>query len=83
MLAAMVARNTEERIEFSNGAALEIATNDANLVRGRSAIAILGTECSFGRPSASSDEEVTAAAEPSMAMIPDAGLPSVPERQDE
>ena len=61
MLAEMVTRTTAERIEFSNGAALEIATNDADLIRGRSAIAVLGTECCFWRTdeqSTSSDEEV-------------------------
>jgi hypothetical protein len=77
MLAAMVTRTTEERIGFRNGAALEIISNDANLVRGRSAIAIIGTESSFWQTddkSASSDEEVVASATPSMAMIPDRGL---------
>jgi hypothetical protein len=77
MLAAMVTRTTEERIEFRNGSVLEVATNDANLVRGRSAIAVLGTECSFwptDGAAAANDEEVVAAAEPSMAMIPDGCL---------
>jgi hypothetical protein len=77
LLAAMVTRSTEERIEFKNGAALEVATNDANLIRGRSAIAILGTETSFwpsDGAASSNDEEVVGAAEPSMAMIPDGGL---------
>jgi hypothetical protein len=77
MLAGTVSRTTDERVEFSNGAVLEIATNDANLVRGRSAIAVLGTECCFWQTdeaSASSDEEVVGAAEPSMSMIPDGGL---------
>jgi hypothetical protein len=36
LLAAMVTRTTEERVEFANGAVFEVATNDANLVRGRS-----------------------------------------------
>jgi hypothetical protein len=77
MLASLVTRTTEERIEFRNGAVLEIATNDASLVRGRSAICVLGTETSFWETndaSASSDEEVVGAAEPSMATIPDGGL---------
>jgi hypothetical protein len=55
----------------------EIATNDARLVRGRSAIAVLGSECCHWKTdehSASSDEEVVGAAEPSMAMCPDGGL---------
>jgi hypothetical protein len=77
MLKALVSRNIDELIEFKNGAALEIATNDAELVRGRSTIAVLGTECCFWRTdaaSSSSDEEVVGAAEPGMAMIPDGGL---------
>jgi hypothetical protein len=77
MLKEMVTRTTDERVEFSNGAVLEIATNDANLVRGRSAIGILGTECCFWRTdetSSSSDEEVVSAALPGMSMIPDGGL---------
>jgi hypothetical protein len=45
LLAAEVARSTGEVTEFKNGASLEIATNDARLVRGRSAIAVLGSEC--------------------------------------
>jgi len=73
MLAALVSRATETRIEFKNGAVLEIATNDASLVRGRSAIGIIGSEVSFWETkdsSSSSDEEVIAASAPSMAMIP-------------
>jgi hypothetical protein len=77
LLAPEVARRTDDVIEFKNGSSLEIATNDARLVRGRSAIAVLGSECSFWRTdegNASSDEEVVGAAEPSMAMCPDGGL---------
>lgn len=77
LLAAEVAREAGDVIEFKNGAALEIVTNDARLVRGRSAIAVIATEVSFWATdpdSASSDEEVAGAAEPSMAMIPDGGL---------
>ena len=76
MLAALVTRATETRIEFRNGAVLEIATNDASLVRGRSAIGILGTEVSYWETSdssKSSDEEVIAAATPSMSMVPAPG----------
>jgi hypothetical protein len=77
LLAPEVIRQTGEVIEFRNGASLEIATNDARLVRGRSAIAVLGSECCHWRTdehAASSDEEVVGAAEPSMAMCPDGGL---------
>jgi hypothetical protein len=77
MLAAEVVRYVRDTIEFKNGSCLEISTNDARLVRGRSAIAVLGSECCHWRTSehaSSSDEEVIAAAEPSMAMCPDGGL---------
>jgi hypothetical protein len=72
-----VKRETNDVIEFRNGATLEISSNDASLVRGRSAIAVLGSECCHWKhdeSSASSDEEVVGAAEPSMAMCPDGGL---------
>jgi hypothetical protein len=77
LLAQEVVRSVDDVIEFRNGAVLEIATNDARLVRGRSAIAVFGSECCYWRTdefSASSDEEVVAAAEPAMAMCPDGGL---------
>ena len=77
LLRAEVTRSTGEVTEFRNGASLEIATNDARLVRGRSAIVVLGSECCHWRTdehAASSDEEVVGAAEPSMAMCPDGGL---------
>jgi hypothetical protein len=72
-----VLRETRDVIEFRNGATLEIASNDASLVRGRSAIAVIGSEACHWKhdeTSASSDEEVVGAAEPSMAMCPDGGL---------
>jgi hypothetical protein len=77
LLAQEITRSTGEVTEFRNGSSLEIATNDARLVRGRSAIAVLGSECCHWRTdehAASSDEEVVGAAEPSMAMCPDGGL---------
>ena len=77
LLAAEVTRTTGEVTEFRNGASLEIITNDARLVRGRSAIAVIGSECCHWRTdeqSSSSDEEVVGAAEPSMAMCVDGGL---------
>ena len=77
LLAQEVTRRTDEVIEFRNGASLEIATNDARLVRGRSAIAVIGSECAHWKTdeyAASSDEEVVNAAEPSMAMCPDGGM---------
>jgi hypothetical protein len=77
LLAAEVTRQTDDVIEFRDGGSLEVATNNAALVRGRSAIAVLGSEASYWKTdeyAASSDEEVVAAAEPSMAMCPDGGL---------
>jgi hypothetical protein len=77
LLAREVVRTTGELTEFKNGSSLEITTNDARLVRGRSAIAVLGSECCHWRTSelaASSDEEVVSAAIPSMSMCPDTGL---------
>ena len=77
MLRQEIARHTGDVIEFKNGSLLEISTNDARLVRGRSAIAVLGSEACHWRTAehaASSDEEVVGAAEPSMAMCPDGGL---------
>jgi hypothetical protein len=77
MLAREVTRSTAEVTEFRNGASLEIAANDARLVRGRSAVAVLGSECCHWRTeehAVSSDEEVVGAAVPSMAMCPDQGL---------
>jgi hypothetical protein len=60
-LKAEVTRLTDELIEFRSGGSLEIVTNDASLVRGRSAVAVLGTECCHWKTddaSLSSDEEV-------------------------
>jgi hypothetical protein len=71
-----IVRQTSDVVEFRNGSQLEIASNDASLVRGRSAIAVIGSECSFWKSehSVNADEEVVGAAEPSMAMCPDGGL---------
>jgi hypothetical protein len=77
LLAQEVVRTTEEVTEFKNGASLEITTNNASLVRGRSAIAVLGSECCHWKTNefaSSSDEEVVGAATPSLAMCPDGGL---------
>jgi hypothetical protein len=77
LLAKQVKRIAGDVIEFSNGSSLEIIVNDESLIRGRSAIAVLGTEACFWKTdeaSSSSDEEVVSAAEPSMAMSPDGEL---------
>jgi hypothetical protein len=77
LLAKEIIRQTDDLTEFRNGASLEVATNNASLIRGRSAIAVLGSEACRWKTdefAASSDEEVVGAAEPSMAMCPDGGL---------
>ena len=76
LLAPEVVRRTEERIELRSGAVLEITTNDHRLIRGRSAVAVLGDEVSFWRAdgeSSSSDEEVITAAAPSLMTAPGGG----------
>jgi hypothetical protein len=77
MLKREVTRQTSDVIEFKNGASLEITTNDQRTVRGRSAVAVLGSEIAYWQTnelSASSDEEVVSAALPSLSMCPDGGL---------
>jgi hypothetical protein len=71
ILAREIVRQTDLTTEFRNGASLEIGTNDARLIRGRSAIAVLGSECAHWKTSefsSSNDEEVVASALPSMAV---------------
>jgi hypothetical protein len=77
MLAAEVTRSVKDCIEFRNSASLEVATNSASLVRGRSAICLLGSEVCHWKTSEtaeSSDEEVVAAALPSLSLCPDQGI---------
>ena len=77
LLAREITRYTGDVVEFKNGSTLEIVTNDPRLIRGRSAIAVLGSECCYWRTdeyNAASDEEVVPAAVNSMAMCPDTGL---------
>ena len=50
LLSREVVRQTDDVTEFKNGAVLEGATNDARLIRGRSTIAVLGSECRYWRP---------------------------------
>ncbi|TIP04938.1 MAG: hypothetical protein E5X72_09670 [Mesorhizobium sp.] len=78
ILADQIIRDTQGGIiEFTNGAAIEIGTNDVGALRGRSSIGVLGTECCFWRTDSdhlSSDEEIVLAAEPAMAMDPTGGV---------
>jgi hypothetical protein len=77
LLAGEVLRETENEIEFRNGAVIEVGTNDHRTVRSRTCIAVIGDESCFWRSdgeSTSSDEEVVSAAEPSMASVPGGGF---------
>jgi hypothetical protein len=77
LLAQEVVRTTGDLVEFRNGGSIEVHANDAGAIRGRSAIAVVGSEACHWTTlehSASSDEEVAAAAEPSLAMCPDDGI---------
>jgi hypothetical protein len=77
LLKSLVKRRTAERIELKSGAVLEIVTNDARTIRGRSALALCGDEVAFWRAdgeSASSDVEVLAAATPALMTAPNGGL---------
>ena len=77
LIAREVSRDVHGVIEFRNRAALEVVANDARLIRGRSALAVIGTKAAHwrtGEENASSDAEVIAAAKPSMAMTPGGGL---------
>jgi hypothetical protein len=72
-----LARDTQSDLEFHNSSELSIVTNDARLVRGRSALAVLGTEACHWRvddDSPSNDAEVLAAAMPSLSMTPGGGI---------
>lgn len=76
LIASEVVRATADEIEFSTGAVIEIGVNDHRAVRGRTCLAVIGDECCLWASdgeSAASDEEVVAAAEPSMATVPGGG----------
>jgi hypothetical protein len=77
LLAAEITRETDELLEMRNGAAIMIGTNDHRAVRGRTVAVLVGDEACFWSSDgegSSSDEEVVAAVEPSMAMVPGGGL---------
>jgi hypothetical protein len=76
LIASEVTRTTADTIEFRGGSAIVVGTNDHRLVRGRTVAALIGDECCYWTSdgeSASSDEEVVAAVEPAMAMVPGGG----------
>jgi hypothetical protein len=77
MLRDEVVRETGDVIGLRNGASIVIGTNDHRSVRGRSVAVLVGDEACFWRSDgegSSSDEEVVAAVEPAMSMIPGGGL---------
>jgi hypothetical protein len=77
LLQAEITRQSDEMVEFKSGSALEVCTNDAALIRGRSAVAVLGSEVchwNVAEGSVSSDEDVIGAASPCLAMTPGGGL---------
>lgn len=86
LLAAEVVREDVNEIEFRNGAVIEVGTNDCRLVRSRTCLAVIGDEACMWRADgegANSDEEVIAAAQPSMMSVPGGGflvLSSSPQR---
>ena len=91
LIHAELLRDTRDDIEFRNGTELSITTNDARLVRGRSALAVLGTEACHWRvdddsPSSDAGGVRCGHAEPvddPRRRIPDLGeLPVPQERRD-
>lgn len=75
-LADQVVSETREEIAFKSGATIEIGTNDHALVRSRTCLAICADETCFWTAEgegSSSDEEVIAAAMPSMMSVPGGG----------
>ena len=77
LLKRQVVRETAGVIELRNGSVISIGTNDHRSIRGRSVAVLVGDEVSHWKAdgeSSSSDEEVVAAVEPGMAMIPGGGM---------
>ncbi|MEI5677356.1 MULTISPECIES: hypothetical protein [unclassified Mesorhizobium] len=76
MLEKLVARDTADGLELTNGITIEITTNDYKSARGRSVVAAVLDECAFyaSENTANPDEELYRAIKPSMATIPNAML---------
>lgn len=72
MLNRLVARDTAEGLELTNGITVEITTNDFRSSRGRAVIAAVLDECAFyaSENSASPDEELYRAIKPGTATMP-------------
>jgi hypothetical protein len=75
-LAALVARETAEGIDLTNGVTIEILTASFRTVRGYTLLAALCDEIAFWRSddSANPDAEIIAAIRPAMATVPGAML---------
>ena len=71
LLESLVASETTERIELTNGVAIEIHTASYRAVRGRTVVAAICDEIAFWRTedSANPDSEILAALRPAMATV--------------
>lgn len=76
LLAQLVAKDTAEGLELTNGLAIEIVTNDQRSSRGRTVVAAVLDEVAFWRSddTANPDEAVYNAIKPAMVTIPGAML---------
>lgn len=77
LLKPLIARETDELIELTNGISIEITTSNFRVVRGPTILAALCDEIAFWRSdegSANPDAEVLAALKPAMATVPGAIL---------
>ncbi|WP_200922199.1 hypothetical protein [Sphingomonas sp. Leaf23] len=76
LLAQMVAKQTAEGIELTNGITIEITTNDVGGTRGPTVVAAVFDEVAFwsSENSANPDQDVYNAVKPAMATVPGAML---------
>ena len=74
LLAKMVARDTADTIELTNGFAIEVTTSDQRRVRGRTVVAAILDEVAFWKSenTNSPDVDVYRAVKPAMATMPGA-----------
>ncbi len=74
MIAALVANETKESIELSNGITIEIQTASFRSVRGYTVVGAIADEVAFWQndDSANPDAEILAALRPAMATVPGA-----------
>jgi hypothetical protein len=76
MLEALIADETKEASELTNGLTIEIHTASFRTLRGYTCIGAVGDEIAFwpSEDSANPDTEILAALRPAMATVPDALL---------